>query len=440
MRKRIGVVAFLVSSLLAVSRIAHAQCPVGASQTVAFFVNGIDTDQEEANKNKKSLVASVNSYLNLPEDSDCINSDLAYNTNELSWVDLLQGYVQAVSSDTSGFWRIMSRLQTMPTVLQNLFSDIAVTLDKISYISDSDLRIQVEQYRHEIQDNKKKVIIVSHSQGNFYANEAQAVLSSLLPISKQNFEIVSVANPDSFVGGDPNGVHTTLYGDVILIVPGRQDPNTDTAGTLCNNNGQLPGTDSFQCHGFANSYLVGTYSREKILGQIVNAIPTNTGPTTLTLISGNGPLGSRDVNTQFTLDNITWQDAYVVPNIPPGYAPYSIIPGTQFVNWDPDMTIGPFGSARRYRTVFNLLAGFSAPSLTVQVHADNVATVFLNGVQIGQQTFDEVAGNFSDPAEVFSTLDTSLFRDGVNTIEFEIYNFTGPTAFDYKATVEYSLP
>ena len=82
--------------------------------------------------------------------------------------------------------------------------------------------------------------------------------------------------------------------------------------------------------------------------------------------------------------------------------------------------------------------GFSSPSLTVQVHADNVATIYLNGVQIGQQPFAETFTNFQDPPESFTVTDPSRFQAGANILEFDIYNFGGPTAFDYKATVTFT--
>ena len=85
-----------------------------------------------------------------------------------------------------------------------------------------------------------------------------------------------------------------------------------------------------------------------------------------------------------------------------------------------------------------LPSGFSNPSLLVQVHADNVATLFLNGTQIGQQPFAEIGGNFQNPPESFTVTDPSLFQLGANILEFDIYNFTSATAFDYKAIVSFT--
>ena len=160
---------------------------------------------------------------------------------------------------------------------------------------------------------------------------------------------------------------------------------------------------------------------------------------TVTRFSGSGSIGSLDPNNQFTIDNgETFSQAFIVaPN--PAYA---VIPGTNYINRNPDLT-GPEGTTTdpvlvaRYRTPFTLPAGFTSPSLAIQIHADNVARIFLNGTQIGQQEFKEVQTNFQDPPQSFTTIDATLFRTGANALEFEIFNFTGPTAFDYKAVLTY---
>src|SRR6266545_3995492 len=71
---------------------------------------------------------------------------------------------------------------------------------------------------------------------------------------------------------------------------------------------------------------------------------------TITLISGSGPIGSQDPANQFTLDGgVTWQDAFIVGP----YPYYDLIPGTQYINRNPDNS-GPELTATRYRTIFVL--------------------------------------------------------------------------------------
>ena len=120
-------------------------------------------------------------------------------------------------------------------------------------------------------------------------------------------------------------------------------------------------------------------------------------PGQLTLISGNGNIGDLDPLNQYTLDGgATFSLAPIV------YYPYSsdTIAGTQWINWNPNINVGPFYASTFYRTTFELPAGFTIASLTVLVHADNVATIYLNGVQVGQQTFAEIFQNFQGPAKL----------------------------------------
>jgi hypothetical protein len=160
------------------------------------------------------------------------------------------------------------------------------------------------------------------------------------------------------------------------------------------------------------------------------AAVSSTQTQSITLISGSGPIGGRDCAN---LVHTTSEPSHVVAPHPS----FNVIPGTQYINSNPNIDAGPFNSSTSYRTSFTLPVGFSNPSLTIQIHADNVATIFLNDVQIGQQTFAEIFPNFQDPPESFTATNPSLFQAGQNSLRFDIHNFRFQTAFDYKATVSF---
>jgi hypothetical protein len=159
--------------------------------------------------------------------------------------------------------------------------------------------------------------------------------------------------------------------------------------------------------------------------------------TSIVLISGKGQVGERDVANQFSLDDRheIFQDAYIVWKD----WRYDIIPDTQWVSasWNgmgfPDRTI-------RYRTMFPLPEGYSRPSLTIDIHADNAATIFLKGTVIGQQDQVEHPKNFTNPAESYTTSEARLFQSGLNVLDFDIRNFGDPSGLDYRAVVTYTLP
>lgn len=163
-------------------------------------------------------------------------------------------------------------------------------------------------------------------------------------------------------------------------------------------------------------------------------ITTTAVGQTITLISGNGVVGGRDPANQFTLDGVSWEDAFIINTVS---LPYSVIPGTLWLSQVSDAN-GPANTATRFRTTFTLPQAYSGASLSVDVFADNVATIFLNGVQVGQQPFAEIFPNFQNPPSNFTAVDPTLFRSGTNTLEFTIYNFSGPSGFDYKALVTFS--
>ena len=158
---------------------------------------------------------------------------------------------------------------------------------------------------------------------------------------------------------------------------------------------------------------------------------------TLTLISGNGPIGGQDSANEFSLDGgSSFQNAFAIaPSLADSLA-YHTLAGTQYIGVNPDAS-GPENASTRYRTTFTLPTDFSSPSMSFEVHADNVATVFLNGVQVGQQPVGELFSNFRHPAELFTVSAPSLFRAGVNTLEVETFNFHAQTALDYRATVAF---
>jgi len=170
-----------------------------------------------------------------------------------------------------------------------------------------------------------------------------------------------------------------------------------------------------------------------VLIAAASSVASTMAQSSITLISGSG-LGSRDAANQFTLDKgLTWQDAYVTPMMPN----YHRIMGTRYIGPTatgrgyPDQTI-------RYRTTFQLPAGFSNPSLLLDIHADNAATIWLNGHLIGEQDQEEVERNFQNPAEQYRSTSAAQFVTGTNVLEFAIRNFLDPSGFDYMAIVSYT--
>lgn len=143
---------------------------------------------------------------------------------------------------------------------------------------------------------------------------------------------------------------------------------------------------------------------------------------------------------------------YSIPSIPrsgtaatiavPNSAWHAAIGGSQWINTTGN-DADPYGLNRttRYEATFNLPA-FSAASITVQVLADNAATVYLNGTQIGQQPQSDYHPNYQAVSTfTWSTAATpNGFNVGPNTLRIDNRDFGVASGIDFLATVSYAAP
>jgi len=170
------------------------------------------------------------------------------------------------------------------------------------------------------------------------------------------------------------------------------------------------------------------------------AQPCSAGQTLITKKSGNGVACNADAEVQF-FDGTNWVPALIVdPNI--AFLTWDTIPGTQWNAMNCTRT-GPDGAHFAYRTTFVLPAVFTNPSLSILVHCDNAATVFLNGNDaahtVGAQPDAEIAANFQNPAEMFTTNNAALFQPGLNTLSFDVHNISAEiTGLDFLADICYT--
>jgi hypothetical protein len=260
---------------------ASAVCPV-----TLYFGNGINTDEADAYVTAHfKLGPKVNQALldagRNPLPFFCV--DYAYATKDYPGVigGVVESIGQAGDDVYTSFWEMVGGLvpansRVAGAIQQHVQEEVAE-----QYESSADLQSQVSRYRAQLTDGTKTVVVVAHSQGNFFANEAFRALTQGLdegtPIEHSQFRIVSVATPAGFVAtGDDN--HTTLYGDIILAAFGRLPANTDIDDTPCEISvfgGQSPGPhgSAVACHLFDFSYLVGKESKRKILGYVLDNFP-----------------------------------------------------------------------------------------------------------------------------------------------------------------------
>jgi hypothetical protein len=139
--------------------------------------------------------------------------------------------------------------------------------------------------------------------------------------------------------------------------------------------------------------------------------------------------------TEYTLNNgVSWSPAYSVAP----WSGWAVIPGTTYVNYRPDST-GVDQTWARYRTTYvvpDLPYGWSLDwhRASVEYHADNAAQLFIDSGN--NVSFHQIAENMSyfqgDP-EVHEEY---LLDYGPHLLEFNVFNFAGPTGLDFRVTYE----
>jgi hypothetical protein len=213
----ITVTAFLLSLLTSSPALAQQTC-APPQETVIFFGNGVNAEDYEAKESLKLLRTQLTDTYN----GQKLSYDLAYNSTYTLWLDLPQSALQlGVQFDSSiAQWLSDTRLAL------KWFTDWYQTvLSYVPVVIANDVVKHVQSYKSAIAQGKK-VLVVSHSQGNFYVNEAKKLLAlELTPAQMQNFAIFGVAVPADNVGGAPGPYYTNHRDFIYQVVPGSLPAN-----------------------------------------------------------------------------------------------------------------------------------------------------------------------------------------------------------------------
>lgn len=166
---------------------------------------------------------------------------------------------------------------------------------------------------------------------------------------------------------------------------------------------------------------------------------------TKTLISGQGEIGDCDGANHFSIDGgLTFAPAVIVAPHPA----YSTIPGTKWISFNTTgaslVCAGCGPQTTIYRTHFNLPATATNPELIVNLFADNVGAVYVNGNLVGAQPTGSCPGdcplsNFQNPPTVFTDSNATHFRTGLNVVEFVVEDYGVVTGLNYLATITYTV-
>jgi len=211
------IYSIIISSLLLFTTTlfpSHADAVVCQNKTAIVYGNGMFNDKKDSKDSLKELKIKLRAY---PQASSLLAElefHLAYADNAGAtdpWS--LTGLGQVVEVIRQGgnnayvsMWRWLSGIEAAPQSFQNDMSRIAASQNAFSYVNDVDLQkmlngdgtVNNPGYRKLLADGKR-VLIISHSQGNFYANAVYNTLNDPLnPRYAKNMGNVQVATPASY--------------------------------------------------------------------------------------------------------------------------------------------------------------------------------------------------------------------------------------------------
>lgn len=276
--KKLLLSIFVLLASFAVS-VQAQQCTNTPEEFRVFFGNGILNTQKDAEASKAILLDKLGSTYN----SQKITYDLAYNYSDSAYIDLLQSFDQQLGQYSSQLWLWLYDVGIAPT----WYKDFRQRLNVANYqINSSELTDHVAKFKEAILQGQK-VLVVSHSQGNFYVNEAKQILAAAQPaVPMGSFGIFGVASPANNVGGS-SGPYLTNHIDMITLVPSSLPANwtlkRTTAGTPAE--GIL---SPVAAHSFTGAYMNAKFDiAPALIGGIKNQMSSLQDPP---LVAKSGPI------------------------------------------------------------------------------------------------------------------------------------------------------
>lgn len=183
--------------------------------SVVVFGNGIMNNEADADRSLYRIQELLRANTP-PVEFEKFEFDLAYNQSYGLMRDLYESVKQRVGQDNAvvSFWRWLGGREAVPDAVQEELLRMATRFDFSTMVGDEDLADHLALYRNSVHAGKK-VVVIAHSQGNFFANAAHNILyTGATPIQSNSFGLVCVADPASSCAGD--GPYTTLVEDGVI--------------------------------------------------------------------------------------------------------------------------------------------------------------------------------------------------------------------------------
>ena len=252
MRKTFIAVAAIALSLASSDGSSREMC---LHQTSLFFGNGMFNSKSDAHASRIYLRDKLTETTSWKRE----RSYLAYNEDVPALLQLLEVFAQKNSSFSRDFWSWIVNVSNSPKwfrdqILRAQTHQHHVGIESLSF------NPQMSSYQREL-DLGRNIVVVAHSQGNFFAYSALQELALDRETESHNFHVISVATPESI--HDEEAPYFTLTSDgVIRYIPGALTPNSSNVH---------PEPGLFD-HKFKEHYLDGIPTGKKITTSVQKTI------------------------------------------------------------------------------------------------------------------------------------------------------------------------
>ena len=197
------VLPLCLAALLALPASAQTETQCEANDLVVAFSNGMFNEMFDAYQSMLTLKKRMEPLIESDYDAQFV---LSYNDSELPLTQVYQVATQRGNDE----WGVLLRYIQEgdgPEWLQEVVARLRAESTRQTWVDDGDLQKHVQRYRGAILEGKK-VLVASHSQGNFYANAA------FYAVDSPSMGIVGAAVPASEIAG--SGVYFTLTQDKVM--------------------------------------------------------------------------------------------------------------------------------------------------------------------------------------------------------------------------------
>lgn len=214
-----------------------------------FFINGINTTPDDADYSLSKL-------------EDVINIESPH----ISWNVLYNETHGMIRSDLWDFLRQKNQERDRMDYLAYKKKYPTHSLD--DFLADRsavgmNLRDLVEQFHERIQTPSEdtRIVIVSHSQGNQYANQLWDYLVNAEGFPRSHIALIGIASP-SALGKGNNFLYITANNDKVITLA-RLLP-----GDILPSNAHIEKCQNFSCHHLVLDYLADTSIRSRLCNNI----------------------------------------------------------------------------------------------------------------------------------------------------------------------------